>query len=289
MAVDSTLANTAPINLVPLTPAIGAEVKNVDLSAVGENSPQLDVLRQALLDHHVLVFRDQEVDREQHKAFGRLFGELHVHPSKRGPDAKGDPEIFSVRADENSTRNNGGRWHSDVSCDEMPPMGSILHLKTAPPAGGDTMFANMHLAFETLSEPVQRMLLGLTAHHDGLQDLRWYGYEPKPGFTYPATSHPVVVTHPETRRPLLFVNPAFTSRIEGLSDHESSSLLSMLFDHVAQNPTLQCRVRWEPGTLVFWDNRCTQHYAVWDYFPHRRHGERVTIAGTERPQAVETS
>lgn len=277
---------TVAIDVVPLTPAIGAEVQHVALSEVTGDETATAEIRRALVDHHVLVFRDQDIDREQHKAFGRLFGELHVHPSKRGPNVKGDPEIFSVKADENSVRNNGGRWHSDVSCDEMPPMGSILHLKEAPPHGGDTMFANMHLAFETLSEPVRQMLLRLTAYHDGLQDLRWYGFEPKPGFSYPATSHPVVVTHPVTRRPLLFVNPAFTARIEGLSEHESSSLLGMLFDHVAHTPSLQCRVRWEPGTVVFWDNQCTQHFAVWDYFPHRRHGERVTIAGTEQPQAV---
>ncbi len=267
-----------------ITPAIGAEVSGVALSETGRDPALVTELHEALLAHHVLVFREQSLDREQHKAFGRRFGELHVHPSKRRPDAEGDPEIFTVEADETSTRNNGGRWHSDVSCDDVPPLGSILRLDEGPPQGGDTMFANMHLAFETLSPPIQELLLGLQAHHDGLQDLRWYGYEPKPGFRYPATDHPVVVAHPDTGRPLLFVNEAFTSSILGLTDNESRALLAMLFDHIARTPTLQCRVRWEPGTVVFWDNRSVQHHAVWDYRPHRRRAERVTICGTERPR-----
>lgn len=270
----------------PITPNLGAEVTDVSLATALDDDRVIAQLQEALLAHHVLVFRDQQLDREQHKAFGRLFGTLHVHPSKRGPDVKGDPEIFSVKADENTTRNNGGRWHADVTCDDVPPLGSILHLKHAPPHGGDTMFANMHLAFDTLSEPIQQLLLGLDARHDGLQDLRWYGFEPEPGFSYPATTHPVVVAHPDTERPLLFVNEAFTSRIAGLSDHESDALLAMLFDHIARTPSLQCRVRWDVDTVVFWDNRSVQHLAVWDYYPHTRRGERVTVSGTERPRPV---
>ena len=276
----------ARATIEPITPAIGAEVSGISIAALGDDERLAAQLRDALLAHHVLVFRNQQLDREQHKAFGRLFGELHVHPSKRGPSAKGDPEIFTVRADENSARNNGGRWHSDVSCDDVPPLGSILHLKEAPPHGGDTLFANMHLAFETLSAPIRELLVGLAAHHDGLQDLRWYGYEPEPGFSYPSATHPVVVAHPETGRPLLFVNEAFTSNIVGLADHESTTLLSMLFAHVARTPSLQCRIRWEPDTVVFWDNRSVQHFAVWDYRPQIRWGERVTVSGTERPQPV---
>lgn len=269
----------------PITPALGAEVHGLSLASALDDEQLTSQLREAILAHHVLVFRDQELDREQHKRFGRLFGELHVHPSKRGPDAKGDPEIFTVRADADTTKNNGGRWHSDVSCDDIPPLGSILHLKEAPPNGGDTLFANMHVAFETLSEPIRDLLVGLEARHDGLQDLRWYGYEPEPGFSYPATTHPVVAAHAETGRPLLFVNEAFTSHIIGLADHESSALLTMLFDHIARTPSLQCRVRWAPGTVVFWDNRSVQHFAVWDYRPHVRRGERVTVCGTERPRS----
>ncbi|MGI9614398.1 MAG: TauD/TfdA dioxygenase family protein [Acidimicrobiales bacterium] len=269
----------------PITPDLGAELPDVSLASVVDDVDLFAQVRAALLTHHVLVFRDQELDREQHKAFGRLFGRLHVHPSKRGPDAKGDPEIFSVRADDKTTKNNGGRWHSDVSCDDIPPLGSILHLTEAPARGGDTLFANMHGAYETLSEPIRDLLAGLEARHDGLQDLRWYGYEPEPGFSYPATTHPVVIAHPDTGRPLLFVNEAFTSHLVGLADHESDAILSMLFSHIARTPSLQCRVRWEPGTVVFWDNRSVQHFAVWDYRPQVRRGERVTVCGTERPRS----
>ncbi len=271
------------LSIDPIGPAIGAEIRGVDLATQMDDPDVLDAIRDAFLRHHVLVFRDQHLDREQHKAFGRHFGELHVHPSKRTLGAKGDPEIFTVKTDEGTTHNNGGRWHMDVSCEAVPPLGSMLLLHESPPSGGDTLFANMHLAFELLSAPIRALLLELTAHHDGLQDLRWYGYEPAPGTTYPAHSHPVVVAHPDTGRPTLFVNEAFTAHIEGLSHHESEAILRMLFAHVATTPSIQCRVRWEPGTLTFWDNRSTQHFAVWDYAPHPRRGERVTIAGTTEP------
>lgn len=269
--------------IIPLTPTIGAEVHGVDTGTVSRTTGLADQLTKALIDHHVLVFRNQNIDREQHKAFGRIFGELHVHPSKRGPDAKGDPEIFTVKSDANTAKNNGGRWHADVTCDDIPPAASVLYLKEAPDNGGDTLFTNMHTAFESLSSPMQEMLRGLTAFHDGLQDLRWYGYEPKPGFEYPTTTHPVVVPHPDTGRPTLFVNEAFTSHIVELSTRESDALLAMLFAHIAQSPLHQVRVKWEPGTMVMWDNRATQHYAVFDYFPQVRRGERVTVAGRARP------
>lgn len=271
----------------PLTPSIGAEVRNLDVSAVAANAELTEAVRQAFLAHHVLVFRDQELDRTQHKTFGRLFGRLHVHPSRRNPSFAGDPEIFTVKAGPDTVRNNGGRWHTDVSCEEVPPLGSLLLLKEAPPEGGDTLFANMHLAFDTLSNPIKQLLLGCLAHHDGLQDLRWYGLEPDSGLDYPATSHPVVVVHPETGKPLLNVNEAFTSHILGLERHESDAILAMLFAHISRSPAIQCRVRWEPGTLVFWDNRCVQHFAVWDYHPHVRRGERVSVRGAIRPQAAD--
>lgn len=269
-----------------LTPLLGAEISGVELSAIGDDPDIVADIKAAFLAHHVLVFREQQLDREQHKSVGRLFGELHVHPSKRELGMKGDPEIFTVKTDANTVQNNGGQWHMDVSCEEVPPLGSMLLLKEAPPSGGDTVFANMHLAYDTLSPQVKKLLNGLTAFHDGLQNLRAYGYTPPPGVTYPANSHPVVVAHAETGRPLLFVNEGFTSHIEGVSARESSHLLRLLFEHIAGSPAIQCRVNWAPGTLVFWDNRCLQHFAVWDYAPHRRHGERVTVCATEAPRAA---
>jgi len=276
---------TAQVEIRALTPTIGAEVTEVDLATEIDNVELVAVLKAAFLKHHVLVFRDQHVTTEQHKKFGRLFGDLHIHPTQRGQGYQGDCEIFRVHADEATTLNNGGLWHSDVSCDEVPPLGSMLLLTTAPDQGGDTLFANMHEAYLELSEPIRELLHGLVAVHDQRRDMRNYGYEPRPGFDYPRHSHPMVVAHPETLKPLLFVNPAFTTHIEGLSAAESAALLDLLHNTTANNPLLQCRVRWEPGTLTFWDNRCVQHYAVWDYRPHVRSGNRVTIAASSAPAA----
>lgn len=271
-----------PLDVRPLTPTIGAEVLGVDLAADLAEPKTVEAIRSAFVRHHVLVFRDQRLDRGQHKAFGRLFGDLDIHPSRRGTDVE-DPEIFVVRADEGSRLNNGGLWHTDLSCNEVPPLGSMLLLTQAPPHGGDTLYADMHRAYETLSTPMRELLLGLTAVHDQRRDIARYGYEPKPDVEYPVNSHPVVIAHPKTGAPTLYVNRAFTTRIEQLSELESDRLLGLLFDHIAGDPTLHCRVRWEPGTLTFWDNLSCQHYAVWDYWPNVREGERVTIGGHASP------
>lgn len=271
------------LEIASLTPSIGAVVTGVDVARDLADPSVEAALKQAFLDHQVLVFRDQNLTRDEHKDFGRRFGPLHVHPTQRHASYEGDREIFPVEADETTVLNNGGLWHSDVSCDEKPPLGSMLLLKEAPAMGGDTLFANMYLAYESLSAPIRDLIDDLDAVHDQRQDIRHYGMEPRAGVDYPRTTHPLVVTHPETGRKLLFCNPAFTSHIVGLSPRESQAVLAMLFEHTANNPSLHCRVRWAPGTLTFWDNRCVQHYAVWDYRPQRRIGERVTIAGTAAP------
>jgi taurine dioxygenase len=241
-------------------------------------------LHGAFCDWSVLVFRDQHLTREQHKNIGRRFGELHVHPSRKLPGFKGDPEIFTVSADEDTKLPNGAVWHCDVSCEERPPLGSMLYLKECP-LGGDTLFANMNRAYETLSEPLQRFLEGLTATHDQRQDLVRYGIELPSEIVCPMTDHPIVVRHPETRRKLLYVNEGFTSRINGLSPKESRALLDLLFDHIASRPDLHCRVRWDANTVTLWDNRAVQHHAVWDYAPASRSGERVSICSTDKPSA----
>ncbi|KPZ01715.1 TauD/TfdA dioxygenase family protein [Pseudomonas syringae] len=262
-----------------LTPIIGAEVGGVDLSQP-LSAEQLTEIRRAFLENHVLVFRDQHLTVEQHKAFGRLFGPLRALPvdSIDGDD----PELVVVRANAQSRFAAGELWHTDGTADMEPSMGSMLYVKETPAigTGGDTLFANMHLAIEMLSPAMQQFLGGLTAIHDG--EIPWKGYQPPPGL--PKSEHPLVVRHPETGRRSLFVNSGFTSHIVQLSPGESHAVLTMLFDLIAREPSLSCRVRWEPNTLVFWDNRCTQHHAVWDYFPHSRYGERVTILGG-RPQA----
>ncbi len=269
--------------ITPLTPSIGAIVSGINLAHDLDEPAAEAAVKQAFLDHQVLVFRDQNLTREQHKNFGRRFGPLHIHPSQRHASYEGDREIFPVKADETTVLNNGGLWHSDVSCDEKPPLGSMLLLKESPTSGGDTLFANMYLAYETLSEPIRDLVNSLDAVHDQRQDLRNYNMEPRAGVDYPQTTHPLVVAHPDTGRKLLFCNPAFTTHIVGLSKPESQAILDMLFLHTANNPKLHCRVQWQPGTLTFWDNRCVQHYAVWDYRPQRRAGERVTIASTTAP------
>lgn len=271
------------IKVSPLTPLIGAEVAGFDLSTQYSNR-QLDEVRQALLEHHVLVFRDQKISPEDHKRFGRHFGRLHVHPLKS--TLGGDPELLEVIATKTSKFVAGEGWHTDVTCDVEPPMGSLLHITKTPEigVGGDTLFANMYLAYDMLSDTMKSFLEGLTAVHDGsLPWVQGYGYAP-PGQEFPKTEHPVIIRHPETGRKLLFVNSGFTSHIVQLSRRESRTLLDMLFRHVETEVALHCRVRWAANTLVFWDNRCTQHHAVWDYYPLSRYGNRVSMIG-ERPAA----
>jgi taurine dioxygenase len=259
------------------TPTIGAEIFGIDLSRPLGNQ-QVQEVHDALMDHLVIFFRDQRLTVEQHKAFGGRFGKLHVHPAAPGvvPD---HPEIFVINADAKSDRVAGEDWHSDVSCDRRPPMGSILYLTEVPPdGGGDTMFANMYLAYETLSEPIRRLIDGLTAIHDGEHVYRGRYDVDDSTKTYPRSEHPVVRTHPVTGRKGLFVNRTFTTRIVGLKRSESDAILEMLYRHV-ETPEFCVRFKWQPNSIAFWDNRCVQHQALWDYYPNKRYGHRVTICG----------
>jgi taurine dioxygenase len=267
------------IGVAPLTPVIGAEISGVDLSKE-LTAEQLADVRRAFLAHHVLVFRDQTITGADHKRFAGYFGELRRQPIDYG----GDPVILEVSADSESQFVSGDGWHTDGTAEEEPSLGSMLYVTRTPEigTGGDTMWASMHLAYEMLSPPMREFLDGLTAVHDGL--IPWMGYTPPPEYVIPKNEHPIVVRHPDTGRKLLYVNAGFTSHIVQLSRYESRTLLDMLFGMVAREPILTCRVRWAPNTLVFWDNRCTQHHAVWDYYPHSRYGRRVSINGT-RPQA----
>lgn len=272
------------IDVAPLTPVLGAEIRGVDLSApLGD--AQLTEVKDAFVEHSVLIFRDQELDREDHKRFGRYFGKLHVHPyhvknAKPGA-AESDREVLPIRADQNSKYVAGEGWHSDVTCDEEPPFGSMLYITQTPEigCGGDTCFLSAYEAYETLSPQMKAFLDGLDAVHDGAKPYTGgYGLNVPEG-GWPQTVHPVLPRHPESGRKLLYVNRGFTTRIKGLTPSESDALLEMLWRHLESNPVFQCRVRWEPGTLVFWDNRCVQHQAVWDYYPYSRAGERVSIVG----------
>ena len=266
-----------PFELTKLTPLCGAELCGIDLAQPLEER-EVKALERALAEHCVLFFRDQAMTPEQQKTLGRSFGELHLHPAwpRLVP---GHPEIMEIYADEKSKRVAGEDWHSDVSCDAEPPLGTILYMLEVPPVGGDTLFANMYAAWESLSAPMRRMLEGMTALHDGEYVYRGrYEGAVEQGKIYPRSEHPVVRTHPVSGRKALFVNRTFTTRIVQLAKHESDAVLAMLFEHL-ERPEFQCRFRWQQGSVAFWDNRCAQHHAMWDYYPQRRRGLRVTIKG----------
>jgi taurine dioxygenase len=265
------------IEIDKLTPIIGAEIGGIDLSQPLGNRT-IDELHRALAENSVIFFRDQHISQDQHLAFGRLFGDLHIHPA--APSEEGKPELMKIYADKNSPRANGEGWHTDVSCDVEPPMGSILYIKQCPPKGGDTLFASMYAAYEALSDRMKAYLGGMTAIHDGEDAYRGtyanYGVQDKPA--YPRAEHPVIRTHPVTGKKALYVNRGFTKRLVGVPRDESEGILRYLFEHMA-NPLFQCRFRWRENSIAFWDNRCVQHRAMWDYWPHTRSGNRVTVAG----------
>ena len=264
------------ISVKKLTPIIGAEVGGVNLTSLSDQ--QFGEIERALAENCVIFFRDQNLSPEQHLDFGRRFGPLHLHPA--APHEPGQPALMIVTADKDSPRANGEGWHTDVSCDEIPPMGSILYIKECPPEGGDTLFANMYAAYDALSERMQQYLLGLNAVHDGEHYRGTYanfGIQDKT--SYPRAIHPVVRTHPVTGRKALYVNKGFTRRIMDIPIDESAGVLAYLYEHMA-NPLFQCRFRWRANSVAFWDNRCVQHRAMWDYWPNRRYGNRVTVLGT---------
>ena len=267
------------ITIDKLTPVIGAEIGGVDLA--NPSNRQMDEIHRALAENLVIFFRDQSLTQDQHLDFGRKFGPLHIHPA--APTEPGHPELMIIRADKDSPRANGEGWHSDVSCDPEPPLGSILYIKQCPPRGGDTLFASMYAAYDALSDRMKAYLEGLTAVHDGEQNYRGtyanFGIADKP--SYPRAEHPVIRTHPVTGKKSLYVNKGFTRRILGIPVDESDGILRYLFEHMA-NPLFQCRFRWQENSVAFWDNRCAQHRAMWDYWPHTRYGNRVTVKG-DRP------
>ena len=269
------------IEVQPLTPHIGATIGGINLARPLREKAHREI-HDALMRHQVLFFHDQKITIDEHLALGRQFGDLHVHPGS--PPPEGYPEILVVHADANSTKISGEQWHSDVSCDEQPPMGSILNLHTVPETGGDTIFASMYSAYDALSEPMKVFLSHLTATHDGEQVYRGR-YADRgvndTGKTYPKAVHPVVRTHPVTGRKAVYVNSYFTTRINELTQAESQTLLRYLSQHATQ-PAFQCRFKWQANSIAFWDNRCVQHIAMWDYYPQVRSGFRVTIKG-ERP------
>tara|TARA_A100001037_G_scaffold282983_1_gene288088 strand:- start:147 stop:1058 length:912 start_codon:yes stop_codon:yes gene_type:complete len=271
--------NFRHIGVRPYAPNLGAEVRGIDL-ADGLTDEQFEEVHQAFLDNQVLFFKEQSpIAPETQIAIGERFGDLHFHPGNPGKD--GYPAIMEIHSHADSKMANGEYWHSDVSCDELPPLGTMLQLHVLPESGGDTMFADSYAAWEALSEPLRAMLDGLHAKHDGEHIYRGryanFGVDDE-GKVYPSAVHPITRTHPETGRKALYVNRGFTTGIEELEPDESEALLEFLFEH-AEKIDFQIRYRWELNDMAFWDNRCVMHRALWDYWPAARKGHRVTIKG----------
>ena len=257
----------------PITPQFGAELDDItllDLDATG-----IRALQQLAAERGVVVARNQVMTMQEQVDFGKRLGTLLTTPINEGRIPE---ELLVINANEKSKKVPGQGWHSDASSEAIPPGLSMLRMELVPDVGGDTLFADMYQAFEALSEEMQIFLKGLNARHD-----------PKGHYLYlsgvkklhelPSAVHPVVRTHPLTGRQSLYVNSGFVGKIVELNDSESRALLNMLYDHIAYNVSAQCRVSWQPDTVTFWDNRCVQHHAAFDYFPARRRGYRVTVVG----------
>jgi len=269
------------IDVRPLSPTIGAEITGLSLADELDDAT-FSELDKAFMDHKVLFFRDQDITTDQHVAVCRRFGELEVHPFV--PAKAGFPEVMVLTHNE-KFRGTENFWHSDVTWRQEPSLGSMLRAVEVPDVGGDTLFADMEAAYDGLGPAMAAMVDGLVAVHDFVQ-VFGPGKSPEElaelREKYPPAEHPVVRTHPVTGRKSLYVNVAFTTRIKGLRAEESSQLLHYLYGQAAV-PERQCRFRWAPNSFALWDNRCVQHYAVSDYWPHRRVMERVTIVG-DRPR-----
>jgi len=265
------------ISVRPLAPRLGAEISGIDLTKPVTAEQEAE-LKRAFIEYQVIFFRDQQISHEDHLRLGRIWGEPGMHVGKKtNSKVTDDPHVRMFHADETSKQVSGDVWHTDQSCAPTPPMGSILYIHTVPPyGGGDTMFASMYAAYEGLSERMKRYLEGLTAVHDGYDVF---------GLGTPNAVHPVIARHPDSGRKLIYVNRAFTKRINEVPDEESQGVLEFLYNHCA-SPEFTMRFRWEPHSIAFWDNRCVHHHAVFDYWPNVRSGFRIQIEGTAPPSAA---
>ena len=272
----------APFEVRPIAGALGAELHGVDLARDLADAT-VGAIRQALLDHLVIFFRDQELSPERFLSLARRFGTAIEYPFVKGID--GFPEIINVTKLEHETINFGGVWHSDTTYLEEPPMATLLVAREVPDAGGDTLFANQYLAYETLSEKLRGLLAGLrgvssSAKADASRTredrIRTDGSAAARKLL--VAEHPAVRTHPETGRKALYVNVAHTSRFVDMTEEESRPLLRYLCEH-AVRPEFTCRFHWEVGSLALWDNRCAMHNPINDYHGHTRRMHRITLAG----------
>ncbi len=262
--------------------ALGVEISGVDLS---QDLPDevIAEIRDALVEHQVIFFRDQRLTPERQVAFGRRFGPLNIHPYVKGMESH--PEVMEVIKEPADKTNFGGGWHSDMSFLERPAIGSILYAVELPEWGGDTLFSSQVAAYEALSAGMKATLEGLRAVHSAGREYSAQGHSAQKRASMSVVEaegavgeyvHPVVLVHPESGRRALYVNPAFTMRFEGWTKRESRPLLDFLFEH-CRYEGYTCRFNWRPGSVAFWDNRQVWHFALNDYPGQRRHMRRVTV------------
>jgi len=259
----------------------GAEVLGVDLRDLGE--PEMAALRRAYADNGVIFFRDQSLTEDNHIAFAKRWGEIDIN--KFFPHIEGYREIAEVKKEREQKTNIGGGWHTDHSYDQIPAMGSILVARVLPPEGGDTLFADMAAAYHALDDATKVEIADLRAVHSNAHVFGSKAYHDNPERKHFANDeavgkavHPVVITHPLSGRKSLYVNPGFTTRFDGQSTAESRPLLHKLFAHAMQ-PQFHCRFQWRAGSIAFWDNRATWHFALNDYQGEERLMHRITVKG----------
>ena len=277
------LEKASKLTVSPLSPAIGATVEGLSLGDPLDAS-RIDALQAALVQHQVLFFRDQKLSPKQHRDFAARFGPLHVHPIY--PKHAEAPEVIVLDSAVTDLQDNA-LWHTDVTFTERPPMGSVLLARMVPPMGGDTLWASCAAAYEALSAPLRNFLEKLSATHNIAQSFpaERFGITDEAAEKLqtakrnnPPVRHPVVRTHPVSKRRGLFVQEGFTTHINELAPAESRVLLDFLFQHSVR-PEFTVRWKWREGDVAFWDNRCTLHYATDDYRPERRVMNRATIVG----------
>ena len=272
------------IEVTPQSTALGAVISGIDLSKEPSKHAMAE-LEDAFGRYSVIFFRDQNLTPQQHIVMAKRWGAINVNRFFKPLD--GYPQIAQVIKEANQKENIGGTWHTDHSYDLIPAMGSMLYAREVPTVGGDTLFSSMYLAYEALSEDMKKMLADLKAWHSSRHA---FGYSvtdsehfedgrlANPGQATQDALHPVVITHPLTGRKALYVNADFTVRFDGWTVEESQPILDLLYAHGARQE-FTCRFHWEPGSIAFWDNRATWHYAMNDYQGHRRIMHRITLEG----------
>jgi len=280
--------NYKTLQATPLSPALGAEISGVDIAG-GISDAQFAELRQAFTDYAVIFLRDQDITPEQHIAFAERWGKINVNRFFKPTDDY--PVIAEVRKEADQKANIGSTWHTDHSYDQCPAMGSILYAREVPSVGGDTLFASMYAAYDALSDGLKQMLSTMRAEHSSRHVFGDVAYDDRDaddlggrlGNTAAATQdalHPVIIRHPLSGRPALYVNGDFTVKFEGWSKQESQPLLDYLYAHASQNE-FTCRFNWRKGSIAIWDNRATHHCALNDYHGERRLMHRITIEGED--------